>query len=57
MYELRGEHRRRYFKVNGISYVSEYSWHYLDNGQKYHYIHCYTRTGRRPIKRWTWVTD
>lgn len=58
MYKLKGETRKREFTLGkGKHYLVEYSWHRLNNGKRYHYIHCYKLPSRRPIKRWAWVDE
>lgn len=60
MYKRTGEKRMRRFKINDRSFSVIKSWHYLDNGNQYHYIHVFIlKSGmesRRPIKHWSWVT-
>ena len=33
------------------------SWHFLDNGERYYYIHVYREIERLPFKRFAWVTE
>lgn len=53
--KVTSEKKSRCFTLKGRQYRVEKSWHYLDNGEQYHYIHLYLSTNRLPSKRFAWV--
>lgn len=56
--KLRSEKRERHFDRNGVPHWIEYSWHYLNSGERYHFIHVYrVSPSRLPFRWWRWVTD
>jgi hypothetical protein len=54
--DLRSEETTRVVVINGIKYILVKSWHHLDNGDQYHFIHCYRGNNHViPYKRWYWT--
>lgn len=57
MRSVRGEIFYRKVQYGENVYFIERRWHYLDNGDQYHYIHVYknSRDVRCLVHQWTWV--
>lgn len=52
---LIGETKKRTVQYRW-QYHLEQSWHRLQNGDHYHYIHVYRNGSGKPFKRFAWVT-
>lgn len=54
--ELRSAKKSRSVRYGTRWYRFEQSWHTLDNGDHFHYVHVYQGIYHRPVKAFSWVT-